>query len=435
MKRSLTLLALLLLVTTGCAPKFNYQNYQNLMAAGDCVGSKEMVQKGQATYGKKAQLLYHLDSAMTFYQCGDFKKAAAQFNQADDLAQTLWTKSISQNAASMLTNDMVIAYAGEDFERALINLFTAFAYIQAEQYDDALIECRQLNTLLSEYNQKYEKKNVYKEDALGRWISGILSEMDGEYSDAYIYYYEALRAYKDYNKSYGTPTPKALYQDLLRLSVPADKQREAKRLARGYKGKKTNFKKSRKLGRVVTIHLNGMAAYKVEEKFTEATSTGPISIAFPRYVVPTIPCTNSRVTLAAEHGEKTIIKNALAEEISDIAVKDLSDRKARIWAKTITRAVAKQVAARAAANEVKKKQGEFAGLLAQVAGQVAANATEKADIRCWRTIPAEIHVGSAFVKPGTYTATASRCSGSTKVLDTFTVKAGQTVFLFDNTIY
>ncbi|MCG8471239.1 MAG: hypothetical protein MI742_05220, partial [Desulfobacterales bacterium] len=409
MKRTLLTLALLLIVTTGCAPKFNYQNYQNLMAAGDCTGSKDMVKNSQKSYGKKAQLLYHLDSAMTYYHCGDLDQAAEQFNKADDMAQELWTKSVSQGAASMLTNDMIIAYAGEDFERALINLFTAFTYIQNNQYDDALIGCRQLNTLLTEYNDKYEKKNVYKEDALGRWISGMLSEMDGEYSDAYIYYYQAFKAYQVYNKNYGTPTPKALYADLLRLSAPADKQVEAKRLTKGYKGPRLDFKKSRKMGRIVYVHLNGKSAFKVEKKFTVSTHTGIVSIAFPEYRVPTIPCTQSGLVLSRKEGNPLKINSSLAEEISDIAVKNLEDRKGRIWAKTVARAVTKQIAAKAAAKQVEKKYGETVGLFSHIAGQLTADATEKADIRCWRTLPAEIYIGSTFVKPGDYSASAESC--------------------------
>ncbi|MCG8470609.1 MAG: hypothetical protein MI742_01975, partial [Desulfobacterales bacterium] len=72
---------------------------------------------------------------------------------------------------------------------------------------------------------------------------------------------------------------------------------------------------------------------------------------------------------------------------------------------------------------------------AQIAGQLTADATEKADIRCWRTLPAEIYIGSTFVKPGDYSASAESCGASARFIGNISVKAGQTVFVFDNTIY
>lgn len=434
MKRLVFVVALLI-ATTGCAPTFNYANLNSLLKAGDCVGSREMIKTKQADYGSHAQLLYHLDSAMIHYLCGDLLKAASEFNEADEMAQRLWTKSLSAGAASFLINDLIIDYPGEDFERALINLFSAFTYIRQGEFEGALVECRKLNTLLTEYNDQYESKNVYKEDALGRYISGILSEMDGEYSEAYIYYYEALRAYRDYNTAYGTPTPASLYEDLLRVAEPADRRGEAKRLTKGYTSTVMSHREARKLGRIVYVHLNGKAPMKVEYKITHISPTGPISIAFPRYVSFPVACSESSLVLTDENGLTTTAPAALAEDITRIAVKNLDDRKTRIWAKSIARAIAKQVAVHAAAREIEKEQGELAGMFAQLAGQMVASATEKADTRCWRTLPGEIYLASRFVKPGKYKASASTCGGVDTYLETVNVKAGQTVFVFNNTMY
>lgn len=436
MKRRVFFVVVALLATaTGCAPTFDYANLDRLLKAGDCTGSTEMLKTRQQDYGSKAQLLYSLDCAMINYQCGDLAKASADFNEADEMAQLLWTKSLSAGAASFLTNDLIMEYPGEDFERALINLFTAFTYIRQGEYENALIECRQLNTLLTEFNAQYESKNVYKEDALGRYISGILSEMDGDYSDAYIFYYEAFKAYRDYNAAYGTPTPPSLYNDLLRVAVPADRSSEAKQLTKGFTGKVLSHREARKLGRIVYVHLNGKAPIKIEDKITQMVPTGPISIAFPKYQTFPVACSESRLVLTDKNGQTTTEEAVLAEDITRIAVKNLDDRKTRIWAKTIARAVAKQVAVYAAANQIKKEQGELAGLFAQVAGQVAASATEKADTRCWRTLPGEIYLASQFVKPGEYKASASTCAGSATYLETVSVTAGQTVFVFNNTMH
>lgn len=418
-----------------CAPKVNYQTLQTTMASGNCSGAAELLKNNQKQYGKKAQLLYLMDSGMINLQCGNFDIAGKFFGDAEDLANQLWTKSITQGASSMVTNDLIIPYSGEDFERAMINLFSALTYIKKGQYDEAMTDCRRLDVLLTEYNKKYKNKNVYKEDALGRYLSGVLSEADGEYSEAYIYYYEAFRAYKNYNSAYGTATPKALFQDLLRVAGPADRMSEARRLTGGGKNLKyLKHNQARQLGKIVFIHMNGKGPKKIENKYTVRTQTGPISIAFPKYVTTPPACHESKVILSND--KNSFSKQAvLFEDINKIALKSLADRKARVTAKAIARAVAKQAVVNATSKEIEKRYGAGWGLLAKVGGRIAASATEKADTRAWRTLPGEIYLARAYVPPGQYQVAVENCHGQQKALDAIGVKAGETKFIVHYSIY
>lgn len=430
-----TIIVFFSFVLMGCAPKFNYTALDTSMKSGNCPGTIQLIKSSKAQYGKKAVLLYLLDSGMIHFQCGDMKTASKFFLDADELAQQLWTKSISKEAASFVTNDLILPYRGEDFERALISLFSAFSYIKLGNYDEALADCRRLDTVLSEYNNKYENKNVYKEDALGRYISGILSEADRDYSDAYISYYQALQAYKSYSKNYGTVTPVSLYEDLLRVSAPADRRQEARSLVPNAKSiKYINHNAARKMGKIVLVHMNGKAPVKIENKFTVNTPTGPISIAFPTYKTTPPACHSSKLILKSN--TSTINANAvLFEDINGIAVKDLADRKVRITAKAIARAVAKQAVVEASANQVEKEYGAAAGLAAKIIGRVAASAMEKADTRSWRTLPGEIYIARAFVPAGDYQVMVENCHGGQNTLDSISVKAGETKFVFHDTIY
>jgi hypothetical protein len=434
MKKNLFAL-LILFITCSCAPKFNYAHLQSSMASGNCTGSADLLKNSKETYGDKATLLYLLDSGMINFQCNNLKYASKSFSDADELAQNLWTKSISKEAASYATNDFVIPYRGEDFERALINLFSAFCYIKLNQYDEAMADCRRLDTVLIEYNKKYDKKNVYKEDALGRYISGLLSEAEKEYSEAYIYYDQSLRAFKNYNAAYGTAIPKCLYEDILRVSEPADRLDDAQRLIPSFDS--TNYVKfveSEKMGKIVMIHFNGKAPEKVENKFTVPTPSGPISIAFPKYVTTPPQCHTSKMVVKSS--DKTFEENAvLFENINAIALKDLDDRKARTIVKTIARLVVKQAVVHAGSEEVEKKYGAMAGLATKIAGNIAASALERADTRAWRTLPGEINVARMFVPEGDYQVSAESCHHGTKSLDTFHIKAGETKFVFYDTIY
>ncbi len=426
---------LILFIVSGCAPQFNYSALQNSMASGNCPGSVELMKNSKLTYGDKALLLHMLDSGMIHFQCGNTKEATAFFQDADTLAQELWTKSLTKEAASYVTNDFILPYRGEDFERAMISLFSAFSYIKMGEYDEAMADCRRLDTILTEYNSKYEKKNVYKEDALGRYLSGILSEADKEYSEAYIYYYEAFKAFKNYNQAYGTVTPKYLFEDLKRVSAPADRENELKSIiSNPSRMKYVDHQTAKKLGKIILIHLNGKAPIKVENKFSVVTATGPISIAFPDFVSSPPSCHSSRMVLKSN--QNTIVEESvLFEDINGIALKDLADRKVRITAKAIARAVAKQVVVQASANEMEKHYGPMAGLMANIAGNVAASALEKADTRSWRTLPGEIYIARSFVPAGQYEVSVENCHGGQHTLEPVTVKAGETKFIFYDTIY
>ena len=405
------------------------------MASGNCPGSVQLVNSSKEIYGSKALLLHMLDSGMIHFQCNSPKEAISFFQNADELAQQLWTKSISKEAAAFITNDLILPYRGEDFERALISLFSAFSYIKLGEYDDAMADCRRLDTILSEYNSKYEKKNVYKEDALGRYISGILSEVDKEYSEAYIYYYESYKAFKNYAASYGTAPPLCLMEDLLRVSVLADKESEARSIMPfDLTVKPMKHNSTKKLGKIVLVHLNGQAPVKIENKFSVLTPTGPLSIAFPNYISSPPPCHSSKLILKSSCN--TYEQEAvLFEDINQIAIKDLADRKFRITAKAIARAIAKQAVVQTSSNEMEKQYGAMAGLMTKIAGNVAASVLEKADTRSWRTLPGEIYIARVFVQAGQYQISVENCSGGQKSLESIDIKAGETKFIFNDTIY
>jgi len=162
MKRLLIVLPIVLALCS-CASQNYYNRLDNLMVSGNCVEAVTHVQTNEDEYGAKARLLYLMDAAMVNLMCRNYDAGNQYFHEAETLGEELWTKSVSQFALSMVTNDLVISYPGEDFERALINLFSAVCYLQLDQYDEALVECRRLDSLLSGYNAKYEKKNIYKE--------------------------------------------------------------------------------------------------------------------------------------------------------------------------------------------------------------------------------------------------------------------------------
>ncbi|MBW1892134.1 MAG: hypothetical protein JRI91_00355 [Deltaproteobacteria bacterium] len=420
-----------------CSMQQHYSKIDTIIKSGECDRAVDLMAESKSSYGNNARLIFLMDSAMVHLECGNYDQANKFFHEAEALGEKLWTESLSRHAISFVSNDLVLPYAGEDFERALINLFSALCYLRVGEYDEALVECRRLDTLLSGYNTEYNDKNIYKEDAFGRYISGLIHEAAGELDDAYIDYYNAFMVYsKDYTTSYNTSPPSFLAEDLLRTADKVDRFDEAKRLVPNYLTKKYRPEALPKnTGKVVLIHLNGKSPVKKENKIVVPTPSGPIGIAFPKYVVNTPECRSSRLILKS--GSKTFkVNSEIAQNINSIAVKSLDDRKVRVIAKTIARAVAKQLAIKtisaAATDKHDKSNRRLVEFFLNTANTLLL---ERADTRTWRTLPGEIYICRIFVPEGDYTAYIKKCGGTPAKIEQVRIKAGETRFLLFNSIY
>ena len=415
---------LLLFFFSGCASSLDYKMLNSYARLDDCQQALDYLEKASDSYGKNKKLLYLLDSAMINMRCGDYDESNRFFHSAEELAEKLWTKSISRELTSFIISDYTIPYDGEDFERAQINLFSAVNYARLGNYEDALVECRRLDSLLSMYNDKYEQKNVFKEDAFGRYLSGILYETEGNLSDAYIDYYKAFKTYEDYATYYGTPMPSSLVKGLLRVAEATDRFDEA-RLMVGNTNlwKWPGQKEVEELGKVVLINLNGQSPVKRSHKFTVATKRGPISIAFPIYKVSSPSCRKSQLIVKSED-QVHRTDAEIVEDINRIAVKNLDDRKGRVITKAIARAVAKQ----AAVNQLTKD--ENVKILFNIINTIAI---ERADTRSWQTLPGELWLAIQYLPPGKYKTYFNHC-GAHQYIEDVEVKAGETKILLVDTM-
>lgn len=410
-----------------------YKSLDEQLRGGNCPSALDYLSKNEKSYGDNQQLLYRLDNAMVNMECRNYDAGNNFFHSAESLAEDLWTTSISKTAASFLVNDYTIPYGGEDFERALINMFSAINYLMLDKRDDALVECRRLDALLSTYNEKYgDKKNVYKEDAFGRYLSAMIYEADGNLDDAYIDYDKSLKTFKDYNKYYHTPMPAALIEDILRIASKTGRNNEFEEIKSEFPSiKPLDVKDVKEIGRIVFIQFNGQSPEKTSSKIYVPSPSGPITLAFPSYLANPPRCKNT--SFYAEADDKSIGSHAeLVEDINQIAIKNLDDRKTRIIAKGLTRAAAKELALHAATSSIKDdrlKQG------IRILGNLLNTQIEKADTRSWRTLPGEIAMARVFVPNGKYKLYVQECKSDKKYIDTIDIKKGETKFILFESIY
>ena len=213
---SLLSLTLSFVLIVSCAPSLkHYPNINQHLINQDYDGAYKIVKDSKKTYAERNAVLYYLDEGIITHYGSRFDESNQSLSQCETMMEGLYTKSLSKAAASFVISDNTVPYRGEDFERAMVNLFMALNYVGLGDREDALVEARRVDNVLSVINSHYEEdaKNVYKEDGFIRFIMGTLYEADAEMNDAYISYKKAEEIYQnDYLPNYGVAPPSIVQQ-------------------------------------------------------------------------------------------------------------------------------------------------------------------------------------------------------------------------------
>jgi hypothetical protein len=412
-----------------------YKEVDERVAVGEHLQAVEAVRNNRSAYGDKSSVLYDLDLGLLFHYAGLPDSSNAHLFAAEREIEALYTKSVSLAALSVLTNDNILPYDGEDFEKVLINVFLALNYAEKGEPDEALVEARKVDLKLRQYEREYEGKNRYKEDAFIRYIAGALYESSGEINDAFISYRKAYEAYTMYAREFGTQPPRFLLDDLVRTATLLSFSEEAERY-RALGGQACGQEEGKK-GSVLVIVYSGRGPVKdeVRTSVSIADTAGTLhtfQMALPKF--------------RSRHGEPRVYDIAVyrpddttaalttraevAEDVSAIASKALDDRLALVYLKSGGRALLKFLAAEKAKSELKKKEDKLANLLGSIAVDLVLGVTEQADLRTWRTLPAEFHLARLRLPAGTHRLRIEASDGKMTVpAETVEVHAGRTSFI------
>ena len=417
----------LLGVLLGCGgPRNIYTTVDELNAQGQFSMARDYVQEHADDYGDLNELLYFLDKGMFAFSLRKYEEAAASFTEAERIMDELYTISLSREATTFLINDNTAPYRGEDFESVMVNLFLALSYANLFQVEDALVEARKIDSKLTAINLQYadERKNAYKEDPFARLLTGILYEMGGtsaDLNDAYISYKIALKGYEKEYARFGVPVPDVLMKNILSLA-PLMGNDELQKMRQRFSYQRV-VSEPELVGKaeVYVLHLNGRIPVKEEGIVVFPMRGGQVvKIAFPRYQTIRGRITGSRFRAFSDFGnEQSVADSSLAEPIGKIAMENLQNRKVRIYAKTLARVAAKYLAVREATRAARRsseEHGGWAALLTQITGTALIFASEAADVRSWRTLPAEIRISKLTLSPGSYQFWAECLDGSGRLV-------------------
>jgi hypothetical protein len=393
-------LATLALLFSGCASySDSFSVIESDLAAQRFGAALETLERQR--HPQRDHLLYLLNKAMLERMNGDYAASNRTFETAKARMEELRGLSLREQGQSLVINDATRSYAGEEFEQVLVHLYMALNYLQLGDRIDARVEALQVDERLREITQRLPE-NRYTEDALARYLTGMIYEELGERSDAMIAYRKAYEAYRRYGQNYSVAIPESLKHDLLRLSQQMGLTGEMQQYRNEFRIERwMSADELAEQGELIFLLHNGLAPIRREHAVTvpDPASGHFVRIAVPYYETRPTPVDGARVTAGG-----TSVSAQVAEDIRAIALKDLETKMPAITARALARAVLKAQMAKAARENARQQNQNNAGAaVAAMAVEIAGLVTERADTRSWLTLPSRIHLARLPLPPGTYT--------------------------------
>jgi uncharacterized protein len=356
------------------------------------------------------QLLYLMDLGIAYFRAKRYGEAVDAFQKADKLAEMKDYTSVSQEVGSVILNDTVKVYKGDDYEKILINTYLAMSYALQGKWESALVECRRVNhkldLMISQGHLPYDR------NAFAKYLAAVLFEAQGEYDDAFVDYRQLLKWRSDH-------PPEYLGLGLLRMAEKQHAEQELEMFRKQFP-KVTNYRIGKGEGEIVFLLEQGKAPIKVPSQ------------AFRLVPEMRKRFYTSQYAWLRDAKGKFRVRTETYYDIEAVAIKELSERIAGIAAKKVAGVVAKELIA---AQVEKSTDNKLLGALTSL----FLHASDEADLRSWTTLPARLQIARVVVPAGRHDIVLDMVSQSgqeTKNVERWAgveVKPGKIVFLSHRT--
>jgi len=386
---------------------------------------------GKKLYGKTNAFLYHMDIGVLYHYAGLYDSSNAYLLKASDIYDGLFAKSVTNEAAAVLTNDNVRPYRAKPYELVFMHQIAAFNFMAAGKFDEALVETRRVQLYFDEWQRTAGKDRKYHSDGMFHLFSSLAYEQAGEESNSLISLYKSVEAYR----MGPAPLPAEIRgfaydrlaagdreDDVKTLSLTPNngmnrwdaKQGQAEIVIVGYAGKGPNLIEQSWSGTYVRGGLLVLTASVRGEdgKFGVITLPAPplpagnnakAGMTFSIKVsLPKLETNVSRTSYFQAQAGGRSYKSVVVNDIDRQAKKALDDA----WNDIILRTAVRVMVRTIAAQEAKKRMdtgNPLANLALSIGADIAAGQLEKADTRMCLMLPQRIIAVRIPVEPGTHT--------------------------------
>jgi len=462
----------LIILLTGCGGSGNrYLLVDNSLLASDYQQADAIIQKAEDEYGTKSRVLYWMDRGMTLQLAGEYQRSNEVLEQAEDEIDRLYTRHIRTESFAFMTNDNTLPFEGDPYEQVMINVLKALNYASLNQWQDALVEARRIDHRLNVLTDRTKDKGAYRDDGFARYLSGILYESAGDVNNAFIAYRKAYETFEASRSWSRTAVPSQLRADLLRTADALHLSQEFREYQQLFPDTTwKSIEEQQHLAQVIVISYNGRAPRKedqfidlpismdalqlvlINQGLSQAThqqhraadsvlyglNGRVVRVALPKLIPQKTQVHVDTVSLIPEQGAPVTIRTELAQDVTALADKALSERMVGIATKAVARAAFKysvaEGATRGAQHAVGGDAGPWVGLAVGLLTKGFAVASEEADKRSWRTLPDEIHLARTWVSPGVYRLKKAPATGVAASSKTISVRAGESAVVIQRVL-
>jgi hypothetical protein len=360
------------LLFLGACASFSYQNNagHSLMDQHRFAEAAQAFSEKSKTPGQN-QLLYLMDAGVAYFDAHEYESAIQQLLEAEKIAEIKDYTSLSEEAGSLATSDAIKQYRGEDFEKVLINVYLALSYAALEKWEDAQVEARKINLIL--YRMIHEGKRNYEESPFARYLSGMIWEAAGEWDDAYVDFQYVQKL---------NPSFPNIGSDLIELAGRLGMRNEESEWRQQYP----------------TVPLKKRRTERTEVVVIFERGNGPIKV--PREEASSLPRMEPRFN--SEAGAKVLVDGVdygnllVGMDIENTSIRYLEDRMGKMIARKMLGAAVKGAIA----------AGVTAGSDDHASSALAVFQLlmlfDQADLRNWRSLPADIQFLRIPVSAGTH---------------------------------
>ncbi|MCB9092432.1 MAG: hypothetical protein H6620_07730 [Halobacteriovoraceae bacterium] len=207
---------MLFLVFQNCAGLRDKEQAElrKLYKMGQYNEASEFLDKSSLKEDEDSPLLYFMERGNIAFANKDYKLAVEFFQKAKRKMEELYTISISKKAKTILLNDTLDNFYGEDFERSYVYYYLALSYFnlyketgERNNLFSARAEMVAWNAFFENVQKTKEFKTLYFSDIFSKVFAGTIHECIGERSEDAI----AINLYQDAREMFDYLVP--LYQN------------------------------------------------------------------------------------------------------------------------------------------------------------------------------------------------------------------------------
>lgn len=376
--------------------------------AGNYDNASNLIKKFEAddVYRSKDAVLKNLEGGMIYHFAGKYDSSNTYLNEAEYLIEDAYTKSVSRGIGSFLTNDNALVYDGEPYEDIYLNAFKSLNFLHQQDLESALVEARRMSYKMERLDirlkglvdafsktdssgQTWNSGEVnVQNSAFSHFLSSVLFSKTGKPDDSRIEFEKFRSAIKE-QETFGS------------LPKPDPEQLEHIQDQRSYN--------------VLITAFSGQAPIKVQEDFRLWLDDGDDDSFYVKFSLPKLRMYHSEVRTIRIRTDSLTTPLYLVEEMDEVSAEIYQAKKPIIYTRSLLRATVKATGSTLVSSSVKKKHKNW-GFLLEILGMIGQEASEKADLRGWQTLPGKAWVNTLKLPEGTHDIEIEYLSANNRIL-------------------